>query len=146
MEDWGQLARATAQSVARNAYGKLVAYLSKRTNSVASAEDALSEAFAAALETWPQEGIPRNPEGWLYSVSARKIIDTERHNQNVKSAQRDLQILLDELHESQVVTMPDERLSLMFACAHPDIDEAKALLLQAADIGLVGRFQTSILR
>ncbi len=123
MEEWGQLARATAQSVARNAYGKLVAYLSRRSQNVAAAEDALAEAFAVALETWSREGIPRNPEGWLYSVAARKILDVARKSRNARSAESDLQILTEELNAGQTSSIPDERLSLMFACAHPDIDE-----------------------
>jgi RNA polymerase sigma-70 factor (ECF subfamily) len=51
-------ARATAEMVARRSYGKLVAFLAARTRNVAAAEDALSEAFAAALADWPANGIP----------------------------------------------------------------------------------------
>src|SRR4051794_2391539 len=58
-------ARATAEDVARRSYGKLVAYLAARTRDVAAAEDALSDAFAAALADWSANGIPQNPEAWL---------------------------------------------------------------------------------
>src|SRR5258708_31505486 len=54
--------RSTAEAVARRSYGKLVAFLAARTNDVASAEDALSEAFAAALADWPREGCPADSE------------------------------------------------------------------------------------
>ena len=61
----------TAEAVARASYGKLVAFLAARTRDVAGAEDALSEAFAAALVDWPQSGIPRAPETWLLTVARR---------------------------------------------------------------------------
>ena len=61
--------------MARQSYGKLVALLAVRTRDVAAAEDALSEAFAAALVDWPEGGVPRTPEAWLLSVARRKWID-----------------------------------------------------------------------
>jgi len=66
-----QQAREAAHRVARHSYGKLVAYLSARTRDIAGAEDALSEAFAAALDRWGAKGIPANPEGWLLTVARR---------------------------------------------------------------------------
>jgi RNA polymerase sigma-70 factor (ECF subfamily) len=61
-----------ADAVARRSYGKLVAFLAARTHDVAIAEDALSEAFAAALVDWPQNGCPSNPEAWLMTVARRE--------------------------------------------------------------------------
>lgn len=55
-------ARNTAEAVARRSYGKLIAFLAARTGDVAAAEDALSEAFAAALADWPRKGSPASPE------------------------------------------------------------------------------------
>ena len=54
-----------AEAAARRSYGKLIAFLAARTHDVAGAEDALSEAFAAALADWPVQGVPRTPEAWL---------------------------------------------------------------------------------
>ena len=68
----------TAEAVARRSYGRLVAFLAARTHDVGAAEDALSEAFAAALADWPRNGCPANPEAWLLTVARRKIIDTFR--------------------------------------------------------------------
>ena len=68
-------ARKTAESVARRSYAKLVAFLAARTRDVAAAEDALSEAFAAALADWPAKGCPTNPEAWLLTVARRNTID-----------------------------------------------------------------------
>src|SRR5262245_2399421 len=71
-------ARSIADAVARRSYGKLVAFLSTHTRDVASVEDALSEAFAAALNDWPVNGCPTNPEAWLLTVARRKLIDASR--------------------------------------------------------------------
>ena len=71
-------ARAAAEAAARHSYGKLVAYLAARSRDVAGAEDALSEAFAAALAQWPRDGVPAKPEAWLMSVARRRGIDAVR--------------------------------------------------------------------
>src|SRR3954451_12779538 len=71
-----------AEQVARHSYGKLIAYLCARTRDIAGAEDALSEAFAAALDQWDTTGIPANPEGWLLTVARRRLIDTARQREN----------------------------------------------------------------
>ncbi|HJT99452.1 MAG TPA: sigma factor, partial [Rhodanobacteraceae bacterium] len=68
-------ARAAADAIARRSYGKLVAFLASRTRDVAAAEDALSDAFAAALAEWPVKGVPSNPEAWLLTVARRRMID-----------------------------------------------------------------------
>jgi RNA polymerase sigma-70 factor (ECF subfamily) len=117
-------ARETAEGVARRSYGKLDAFLSARTRDVAGAEDALSEAFAAALADWPERGIPKTPEAWLLTVARRKLIDAARRRRTGEAAAPDLQLIAEELEaaaESEE-PIPDDRLRLMFACAHPAID------------------------
>ena len=124
----------TAEAVARASYGKLVAFLAARTRDVAGAEDALSEAFAAALADWPQSGIPRAPEAWLLTVARRKLIDAARRRRGREEAVVTLELLADELDEAdEEAAIPDERLRLMFACAHPAIDRSvrAPLILQA---------------
>jgi RNA polymerase sigma-70 factor (ECF subfamily) len=73
-----RLARATAETVARRSYGKLVAFLAARSGDVAAAEDALSDAFTVALADWPTRAIPENPEAWLVIVARRKVVDQAR--------------------------------------------------------------------
>ena len=82
----GADARDLAERVARRSYGKLVAFLSSRTRDVAAAEDALSEAFAAALADWPRNGCPQNPEAWLMTVAHRKFLDAARSTQRETSS------------------------------------------------------------
>jgi RNA polymerase sigma-70 factor (ECF subfamily) len=110
--------------VARRSYGKLVAYLSARSRDVAAAEDALSEAFAAALADWPANGIPQSPEAWLLTVARRKAIDAARRRQSGEENAAQVRLIHDELEAAAVNAseIPDHRLALMFACAHPAID------------------------
>jgi predicted RNA polymerase sigma factor len=114
-------ARDAAAATARRSYGRLVALLSARTRNVAEAEDALSEAFAAALAEWPRSGTPRNPEAWLLAVARRRSIDAARHRRAAGEAGGHLQLLAEEIAAmaEESAPIPDERLSLMFACAHP---------------------------
>src|ERR1700735_5377379 len=69
----------TIERVARESYGRLVAYLSSHTRDVASAEDALSNALIAALTNWPRDGVPRSPEAWLLTTARHSLIDLVRH-------------------------------------------------------------------
>src|ERR1700734_2725941 len=111
-------ARRTAEAVARRSYGKLVAFLAARTRDVAGAEDALSEAFAAALADWPGKGCPRNPEAWLLTVARRKIIDSMRRRLNSETVAGEFELLAEDLTVTTAETqIPDRRLALMFACA-----------------------------
>ncbi len=134
----GAQARITADAVARRSYGKLVAFLAARTRDVAAAEDALSEAFAAALADWPQKGCPTNPEAWLLTVARRKFLDMVRGRQRGEAATDELLHMAEGLeaaaNDSEI---PDQRLGLMFACAHPAIDAGiRAPLMLQAVLGL----------
>jgi RNA polymerase sigma-70 factor (ECF subfamily) len=121
-----ETARDTAEAVARRSYGKLVAFLAARTGDVAGAEDALSDAFAAALADWPVSGIPRRPEAWLLAVARRKMIDAARRRRSDHGAADHLRLMTEELEAAAAreTQIPDDRLHLMFACAHPSIDPA----------------------
>ena len=116
-------AQRTADAVARRSYGKLVAFLAARTKDVAAAEDALADAFASALADWPVNGCPSNPEAWLITVARRKMIDAARHRRSGELATGQLQLLTEGLEVAAGETaIPDHRLALMFACAHPAIE------------------------
>ena len=115
-------ARETAEAIARRSYGKLVAFLASRSGDVAGAEDALAEAFASALADWPRDGVPRNPEAWLMTVAKRRQIDASRRRRSRTEATDHLRLMAEEVEAAaSEAPMPDERLALMFACAHPAI-------------------------
>ncbi len=131
-------ARSTADEVARRSYGKLVAFLAARTRNVAAAEDALSEAFVSALADWPRNGCPSNPEAWLLTVARRKMIDVARRRGTSEGATPQLQIMAEVLDTAAAdADIPDRRLSLMFACAHPAIEAGiRAPLMLQVVLGL----------
>jgi RNA polymerase sigma-70 factor, ECF subfamily len=118
------LAGETAEHIARQSYGKLIAFLAARTRNVEAAEDALSEAFAAALADWPVSGIPAKPEAWLITVAHRKFIDAARRLRSGEASASHLTLIAEELAAASAAPsdIPDDRLALMFACAHPAIE------------------------
>jgi predicted RNA polymerase sigma factor len=117
------------EAIARDSYGRLVAYIASRTGDIADAQDALSEALVAALENWPTNGVPDKPEAWLLHVARNRLIDASRRDQTRRDAEPLLQQLAGEAeaptteHES----FPDERLKLLFVCAHPAFTRAASL-------------------
>lgn len=114
-----------AERIARESYGRLLALLAVRTRDVAAAEDALAEAFAAALTAWPRVGVPNNPEAWLFAAARRKLIDAARRAKRAADSEADIARSIEELEaEMAGREAPDRRLQLMFACAHPAIDQA----------------------
>jgi RNA polymerase sigma factor (sigma-70 family) len=126
---------AAIETVAQDSYGRLVAYLAARSGDVAGAEDALGDAFVAALKRWPREGVPEKPEAWLLRAARDRMIDAARRKQVRQKSEKFLQQIAEEAasvakaHEH----FPDERLKLLFVCAHPAIDPAARtpLMLQA---------------
>src|ERR671923_2817981 len=116
----------TIEAVARDSYGRLVAYIAARTGDIADAQDALSEALVAAMENWPTNGVPNKPEAWLLHVARNRLIDPSRREQT----RRDAEPLLLQLAEkteaatTEYESFPDERMKLLFVCAHPAIDVA----------------------
>jgi predicted RNA polymerase sigma factor len=132
----GDEARSTAEAVARHSYGKLVAFVAARSRDLAAAEDALSEAFASALQSWPQNGCPANPEAWLLTVARRKLIDMARREHGSELVDEDLERVAQAATPADE-EIPDRRLALMFACAHPAIEAGiRAPLILQTILGL----------
>ncbi|BCG98857.1 RNA polymerase sigma factor [Mesorhizobium loti] len=123
MDSRPEIARAAAEAAARQSYGKLVAWLAARTRDVTAAEDALADAFAAALERWPKSGVPEKPEAWLLAVARRRRVDAVRRRLTQEAARDHLKLIAEEMEARMTdEELPDERLRLMFACAHPAIE------------------------
>ena len=117
------LAHRAVEAVARQSYGRLVALLSARTRDVAAAEDALADALMSALTTWPRDGIPKNPQGWLMTAARNRLLDQARHRQVRDHSVPTLELMMSDMYETaDPDALPDERLKLLLVCAHPAID------------------------
>ena len=117
-------ARRVAELAARNSYGRLVAYLAVRSHDIAAAEDALGDALLTALKIWPEQGVPVKPEAWLLLTARRRLIDATRRTQTHAKILdilnlRGFAMSSEPLEEE--ISLPDERLKLLFICAHPAI-------------------------
>ena len=143
------LTRASVEHSVRDAYGRMIALLASRSRNLAAAEDALSEALARALLRWPEFGIPEKPEAWLLTTARHYLIDQAR---KVKTSIGHEPHLIRMIEEAEAnlqsnTEFPDERLKLLFVCAHPDIDPTlqTPLMLQSV-LGLsAGRIASAYL-
>ncbi|EGE56019.1 UNVERIFIED_ORG: RNA polymerase sigma-70 factor (ECF subfamily) [Rhizobium esperanzae] len=133
-----------AEQVARQSYGKLIAFLAARSRDVPAAEDALSEALASALRVWPERGIPDRPDAWLLVAARRNLMQSARHRTVEANAETTISLALEEaeerMNEAGNSVFPDERLKLLFACTHPAIGSSvhTALMLQTV-LGIEAR-------
>lgn len=114
-------ARRAAEHAARQSYGRLLAYLVRSWRDVAAVEDAIGEAFARAIETWPLAGVPANPDAWLLVAARRRLMDAARSSRVRSEGLRSLLVTTPEQGE-EADMLPDKRLELMFTCAHPALD------------------------
>ena len=127
-----------AEFAARTSYGRLLAFLSARNGDIAGAEDALSAAFEAALKSWPERGIPDQPDAWLLTVARHTVIDLARHRKKHIDGEVDPEELMSHMVVETVsdTAIPDERLGLLFACTHPAIDaQCRAPLMLQTVLG-----------
>lgn len=129
-----EAAQRAVEEVARTSYGRLVAYLASTTSDLAGAEDALADAFEAALRTWPERGVPDRPTSWMITAAKRSLIGRLRRRLVADRALPSLALLAAERElPDEPSPVGDKRLELLFACAHPAIDRRvhAALMLQA---------------
>lgn len=130
-------AREVAERAARESYGRLLAWLAVHFRDLAAAEDALAEAFASALERWPAQGVPAAPERWLLTVAKRQVLDALRHQRVVDGHAATALLTTVEQAAPEAHGLADERLRLLFVCAHPALDPAlHAALMLKTVLGL----------
>jgi RNA polymerase sigma-70 factor (ECF subfamily) len=122
--DPDQAARA-AEVAARDSYGRLLALLAAATSDLAAAEDALADAFERALRTWPSQGVPASPDGWLLTVARNRLRDHWKSAGVQRTSPLDAGLAeAGRLDEVDVDAIPDRRLELMMVCAHPAVGQA----------------------
>jgi RNA polymerase sigma-70 factor (ECF subfamily) len=128
-----------AERTARENYGKLVAILAARDRDIAAAEDALSDALVAALRVWPVQGVPANPEDWLVTAARNQRRNAAGATAVRRRAEPEILRRIEEQVNSSDTSgrQPDNRLGLLFVCAHPAIDPvARAPLILQTVLGI----------
>ena len=120
-------------SLYREHYGRILASLIRALGNFELAEDALQDAFAAAVEQWPHEGMPNNPSAWIASTARHKAIDKARRRSWFNERRDEIQRLIEFEMASDSAedgeSFPDERLRLIFTCCHPAINREAQIAL-----------------
>jgi RNA polymerase sigma-70 factor (ECF subfamily) len=139
-------AKAAAESVFREQSGRITATLIRLSGSFDLAEEALQEAFAAALARWPQTGVPESPAAWITTAAHHKLIDSLRREQTRREKQDPLRYETptsydpvdwfdQSLQDASSMNYPDDRLRLIFTCCHPAINTEAQVALTLRTLG-----------
>lgn len=136
-------AGVTLDQVFREEYGRIIATLIRISGSFDLAEEALQDAFAAAVTHWKTDGPPRNPGAWLTTVAHRKLVDAVRREKTRAEKEPELQyeaVRLQDyddprLIEEDLVEYPDDRLRLIFTCCHPSLSREAQVALTLRTLG-----------
>jgi RNA polymerase sigma-70 factor (ECF subfamily) len=131
--------RTTVESVFRNESGRIIAGLIRVSHSFDLAEEAMQDAFAAAVVSWQADGVPDNPAAWITATARRKLVDYARREQTRRNNEG--QLLYE--YESRTSTIDDDmnqpfeddRLSLIFTCCHPAINMEAQIALTLRTLG-----------
>ena len=136
--------RTTAEAIFRRESGRIIATLIRISGSFDLAEEAMQEAFASALTTWPERGVPDNPGAWITAVAHRKILDQARRERTRREKQEPLQYEIPTVQRAEAEAMfedqeyhmyPDDRLRLIFTCCHPALNPEAQIALTLRTLG-----------
>ena len=131
--------RATVESVFRNESGRIIAGLIRVSHSFDLAEEAMQDAFAAAVVSWQADGVPDNPAAWITATARRKLIDYARREQTRRNNEGQLlyeyESRTSEIDDEMNQPFEDDRLSLIFTCCHPAINMEAQIALTLRTLG-----------
>ena len=133
---------ASLEAVFRREHGRIIASLIRLCGSFDRAEEAMQEAFAAALRYWAARGVPDNPGAWITTAAYRKLIDARRRERTRREKQTKLEqeaaiwayedpVVLDDSNFG----IPDDRLRLIFTCCHPALNREAQIALTLRTLG-----------
>ncbi len=130
------------ESIFRRESGRIIATLIRVSGSFDLAEEAMQDAFAAALERWPAHGVPTNPGAWITAVAHRKLIDYSRRTRTRLDKEDELThhvtrtpALEDPGSDADEMNFPDDRLRLIFTCCHPALNPDAQVALTLRTLG-----------
>src|SRR5205807_2402234 len=129
----------SVEAVFRREHGRIIASLIRLCGSFDRAEEAMQEALAAALAHWPRRGIPENPAAWIMTAAHRKLIDMARRERTRTEKrgllEQDAAVAVYEHPMPAFPVLPDDRLSLIFACCHPALNREAQVALTLRTLG-----------
>jgi RNA polymerase sigma-70 factor, ECF subfamily len=132
---------AAAEAVFRREHGRIIASLIRLSGSFDRAEEAMAEAFAAAIAHWASRGIPENPAAWITAAAYRKLIDGVRRERTRRQKQGELEQEVAmanhdaALPDEVLLSLADDRLSLIFTCCHPALNREAQIALTLRTLG-----------
>jgi RNA polymerase sigma-70 factor (ECF subfamily) len=133
--------QSAIESVFRQESGRILATLIRIAGSFDRAEDAMQEAFASALKSWQEDGVPENPGAWITAAAHRRLIDYARHERMKREKEgplaREIELRRSEewIPPAMNDTYPDDRLRLIFTCCHPAINREAQIALTLRTLG-----------
>jgi len=135
--------KTAVETVFRQEGGRIIATLIRLAGSFDAAEEAMQEAFAAALAAWPAKGVPENPAAWITAVAQRKLVDHIRRERTRREKQDPLQYETPTVHQPEAdllfdaenMNYPDDRLRLIFTCCHPALNQDAQVALTLRTLG-----------
>jgi RNA polymerase sigma-70 factor (ECF subfamily) len=135
--------KTAVETVFRQEGGRIIATLIRLAGSFDAAEEAMQEAFAAALASWPAKGVPDNPAAWITAVAQRKLVDQIRRERTRREKQDPLQYETPTVHQPEAdllfdgenMNYPDDRLRLIFTCCHPALNQDAQVALTLRTLG-----------
>src|SRR4051812_34080650 len=135
-------ARAAAERVFRDESGRIIATLIRIAGSFDRAEEAMQDAFASALATWPGRGIPDKPAAWIVTAAHRRLIDRSRRERTERDKEDPLRLEIERAQrtpdydlEDTSMLLQDDRLRLMFTCCHPALNREAQIALTLRTLG-----------
>jgi RNA polymerase sigma-70 factor (ECF subfamily) len=126
---------AVVERVFRAEYGRAVAVLVRLTGDIDLAEEAVQDAFAAALQRWPERGLPPSPQGWIVTTARNRAIDRLRREATRDERHAQSLVLHTPDDPEEVGAVPDDRLRLIFTCCHPALAPAAQVALTLRLLG-----------
>jgi len=133
-----EIKRVMFDEVYRAESRRVLATLIRLVGDFDLAEEALQDAFAAAVEQWPRDGVPDNPRAWLVSTGRFKAIDAVRRRAKLDASLQDIARRLDEVATSNAgqtdQDVEDDRLRLIFTCCHPALSQSTQVALTLREV------------
>jgi len=123
------------EEIFRAEHGRILATLIRLLGDIDVAEEALQEAFAAALEQWPEAGTPANPVAWLVSTGRHKTIDRLRRRVRFVEKQDEIAQHIELSAAEDEAPVPEDRLRLIFTCCHPALATEAQVALTLRTLG-----------